>query len=307
MKEKILFLALCLFFISYQSFSQTHLPAAIDSKLNECFSKKLCPNDLNFKIMNEWFLPAEEGKTYGVFSFSFSKIEPKDKDKQENVLMPPPSYHFYLRILKQVENNLQIIQEYNSPVPEQEAQNAFFLFAFPLLPDKYIFEIALSTADFSQNSITIIHKDFPSLPQSNKITYSTPIFVREMRKLEQIDTIFTIWRNCFHYGAAEIYPYFENSFEASEKPTLLIMRIFGLQQDKESLAYKFEYTITIKKDDKDIIKFKPMTAPAPGIFQPLIFLKDNKEIDKGNYILDLKIKDLISGKETDTSINFSIK
>jgi len=305
MKEKILFLFLCLFLINYQSFSQTHLPAVIDSKLNECFSKKLCPNDLNFKIINEWFLPAEEGKTYGVFSFSFSKIEPKDKEKA--VLMLPPSYHFYLRILKKIENNLQIIQEYNSPLPVQDTLNDVFLFAFPLLPDKYIFEIALSTTDFSQNSIAIINKDFPSLSQSNRITYSTPIFVREMKKLEQVDTIFTIWKNCFHYAAAEIYPYFENSFAANEKPTLLIMRIFGLQQDKESLANKFEYTIVIKKDNKDIINFKPMTATAPGIFQPLIFLKDNKEIDKGDYILDLKIKDLISGKETGTEINFSIK
>lgn len=308
MKEKfLLFLILGLINISSISFSQTHLPAQIDAKLNDCYTKKICPNDLKFLLINEWFLPAEQSKTYGIFAFKFEKpLVKQKKEQEESSPVSELTYHVYLRIIKKAENSIEVIQEYNSQIPNIEAPSDFFTFAFPLNPDKYTIEIALSSNDFSQNSITIISKEFPALVSANKISFSTPIFVKEMKKLEQIDTIFTIWKNCFHYASAEIYPYIENKFSSSDKPTLLILRLFGMMQDKETQAFKYEYTIVIKKDDKEIIKFKPVASNAPGILQPLVFTKDNKEIDKGNYILILIIKDLVSEKEVSFPINFSI-
>ena len=147
--------------------------------------------------------------------------------------------------------------------------------------------------------------EFPSFEASDNIISSSPIFLKKIATLQRTDSVFTVWKDVFHLGIGEIYPYFENKFKVDEQPVLFI-QLFGLGLDKETSAFNIEYSFAIKKGDKEEVKFKAIQANSPGIVQPVIFRKDKKAIEPGDYLLEVSVEDKVSGKKIQKEIPFTI-
>jgi len=295
----------------------TRMPVQIASLMDRCYSARQCDNVHNLSMLKEWFFLAPQGMTYAVYAFKFNKIEPvkkvepenkteKQSNEQQAAATIPLSYHLYVRIYSKTAAPPQLPQERNAPVPVQDKANDVFTFAFPSMPDKYVLIVSLASMDFTQVSTLIYDTELPSFSIADKLLAPTALFLlNDIKKLEQADTVFTVWKNYFHYGPGEIVPYFENKFQSTEQP-ILFMQIIGVAVDKDTSANKIEYTLVIKKDDKEVVKFKPVESTLPVFYQPIKFIKEGKNLEKGDYIMVITIKDQVADKKYETSVNLSI-
>jgi hypothetical protein len=285
--------------------------AKLFAEMEKCYMTNECANSLEMTLVSKWYFPAEQGNSYGVFGFKFKRMVVKEEVAQggkvvNNVMSP---YKLYVRAYhegdKDKEGKAKFLG-FSAEIPEQEgATEEIYAFAFPAKVGNYRVIAAITDSNWTVSSVVSYDAEFPSFAVTDKIVSSSPIFLKKIFTLQATDSVFTVWKNLFHLGIGEIYPYFENRFKADEQPTLFI-QLFGLSLDAETSAYKIEYDFTIKKDGEEELKFKTMQATSPGIVQPLVFKKDGKGLAAGNYLLEVSIEDKVSGKKIQKEIPFAI-
>lgn len=286
------------------------------SAIEKCYSMNECGNELAIEIVSKWYFPAEQDNSYGVFGFKFNglsaKNEEEKKDKEKNVIKEiKPEYQLFIRAYSKEKHQDQAREKTNflgfsAKMPEKSEDNeTIYVFAFPAKAGIYKIIAAITDSNYSLASMTIYDAEFPSFVVSDNIISSSPIFLKKIATLQKTDSVFTVWKDVFHLGIGEIYPYFENKFKADEQPVLFI-QLFGLGLDKETSAYNIEYIFAIKKGDEEAVKFKAAQANSPGIVQPVIFRMNNKSLEPGDYLLEISVEDKVSGKKIQKEIPFTI-
>ncbi len=280
-------------------------------EMDKCYLKEECNNPLEINILNKWYFPAEQGNSYGVFGFKFNRVNKqegaKEKEAESAILVEYMLFvRAYLHEEKTTAEGKQNYLQFSAKVPPQSSSNNEILaYAFPAKAGKYKVVMAITDLSYTIKSLIAYELEFPSFVSPNKIISSSPIFLKKIVPLQQADSVFTIWKDVFHLGIGEIYPYFENRFKNDEQPTLF-MQLFGLALNEETSAYEIEYSLIIKRDGKEEMKFKSVQANAPGIVQPIILKKDGKGLETGDYLLEVSVEDKVSGKKLQKEIPFSI-
>lgn len=287
--------------------------AKVTAEIEQCYAIKECLNPMNITVSHAWYLQALQDQAYGVFTFQFTKMQvveqPEEKKKKkEDAEKRPLTYNLYLRAYpkaNQPKEGKPVFMGFKSAMPEQVTADDKFLFAFTAAGDSYLLVISIVASDYSQASTVLYEAEFPSLVVADKMSSSTPFFFQKIEKIEQVDTEFTVWRNSFHYGVGEIIPYFENKFKVEEQPNLFL-QLFGIAPDAATSAYNLECAFVIKQADKMVVRFKPMSINSPGVIQPVVFIKEGKPLDKGDYTLHVLIEDNVSENSMEATVDFTI-
>lgn len=189
--------------------------------------------------------------------------------------------------------------------PDEENTYSFGTI-FP--PGHYLLCAAAASLDLSQ--IGLIFQEFylPIPSDFKKELGLTPLFfVKSLKRMPSPDSAINLYKNVFHYAVLEVEPYFDHEFSLTEKLDIFYF-ILGMTPGEDG-KFKFEVRYTYKKGEEEVVKFEPKVenVPAPIVSVPLDLLFEGKKLERGEYILEISIKDQNGKKEGTGRIRFIIK
>jgi hypothetical protein len=280
------------------------IPDKVIKELEEGLSTLQSNGVFNLSFSNSFFFPAQMGKTFTsvIFKGELKKDleEIKEIKKEE---LQPPYYKFFMQVYRMNEKGKELYHEYFSPIPFDGEDAEFYSFGIPLEEGEYLFAIEVTRSDLSKFGTLFFKILVPSMFKK-ELDFSTPFFIKEIKELPEPETIFTVHRNSIAMGRASISPYLSAKFKVEENPTLFFYVIGA--QIRDDGTTNLELNITIKDEKKDVLKYTPVTLSYPVIAQPMVFKSQNFTLQKGNYTLEVKIKDKVANKEKTGNIPFEM-
>ena len=288
---------------------RSYIPEKISVEMEKALTAKSGNGVYSINIFRKADYFGQQGNVYEVVFFRMNLEEKKEAEKEkkeEAPLLGQAGHHLFLRIYKQEGGKVFPVKEYNAPVNVKGGPQDFYTFAFAMPPGKYVLVVAVVNSDYSTIGTGYFETELPVLrPGKKEMRYSTPIFIKEVKQLLQPEVHFTVVKNAFYFGQASIYPYPENVFKASEQPTLFF-QLYGIGMDPQTRSCNAEAKLEVKKNGKTYVKYKKVKLLRPGMFQPLIFKKKDKPFEEGDYELEIKIKDKLTGKKVNLTVPFKI-
>ncbi|MEW6455246.1 MAG: hypothetical protein AB1410_00845 [Acidobacteriota bacterium] len=306
-----------------------NLPPKVIKEVEEGLKTLQSNGVFNLEELNTFYFPAQMEKTYAVILFRAElikdaeeikkemekKFEEMKKEKgeeeaekkgeeQQKIIPAIPTYHFFLQIYRKSEDAMKLYLEYYSPMPFENQDPQYYSFGIPLDPGDYIFAWEVSRRDLTKYGTFFFKLDVPSMVFKN-LNFSPPFFLKDLKALPAVQTVFTVHKDNFVVSQASMYPYLTNQFRVEEMPTLFFY-ILGAGVDEISKAVNLEMHITIKKEDKEVLKYAAVSFTHPVVAQPVIFKTPQITLEKGNYILEAEIIDKIGNQKNKSHISFEI-
>jgi hypothetical protein len=194
-------------------------------------------------------------------------------------------------------------EEYNS-----EEENIYsFGTIFP--PGRYLLCAAVASLDLTKIGLTFQEFYLPVASNFRQYLDLTPLFfMKSVKNISTPDAFIKIYKNFFHYVTLEIEPFFNHEFSPSERLDILYYILGGTPSDEGK--YEFEINYTYRKGEEEVAKFKPQVLkgiPAPIVSLQLPLLIKEKEMETGDYVLEIRAKDNIGKKEGTGKIHFVVK
>jgi hypothetical protein len=217
----------------------------------------------------------------------------------------------YLRVVK----DGKILHRFKSPVPFEETKLEYFSFGLILESGKYDILININRYDDTQDGTLLIELDVPSITLRDLIApmkqmeHAAPGFYKKMRTANRVEKRFTVLRNKYQVGQQIFFPYTDKkySFKASETPLLTFFIKGAANLVNNQPQWNLFANIEIRKGKKKVLVFKTNPFQAPYFFQKLIFKKDKKPLEAGDYVLFIALLDNNKkGRKSKISIPFKI-
>ncbi len=287
---------------------QSYLPEKVAVEVEKAVKAKSGNGIYEISIFNKADYYGQQGNVFEVvfFKMSLEEEKPAEEQKKEAVLPGEMEHHLFLRIYKISDGKVEPAKEYNAPIPSKKEGVKFYTFAYVMPAGKYALVIAVTNSDFSKIGTAYYETELPVFtPKKDEILYSTPIFIKEIKQLLQPEVHFTVVPNAFYFGQASIYPYPEAVFKATDQP-ILFFQLYGIGVDPAKRTCNAEAEIVVKKGDKKYVKYKKIQLLRPGMYQPLLFKKKDKPFEEGEYVMEISIKDKMTGKKIVVKIPFKI-
>jgi hypothetical protein len=199
-----------------------------------------------------------------------------------------------------------------------------------MLPGKYVLAMAVASTDLQKVGVEYYEFVLPE-PGANQGTLETPdIFIaKEMKSLPEVEKPLIIHRGMFVYVIYQIEPYVDGIVPPGANIELLFP-IFGatakVAEPGQRPVYDIEVAYDVTKDDPSLAEdqklairwaiqkydFSLVSQPLP--LKQTVIIKDDKgerqeqrDLPAGKYILEIKIKDNVSGLTLDKSVPFEVK
>ncbi|TET74424.1 MAG: hypothetical protein E3J56_02420 [Candidatus Aminicenantes bacterium] len=220
-----------------------------------------------------------------------------------------------VEVFKEVYIPLDLQAESTSYNPEKEE---VYSTAYPLPPGNYLMAMAITSIDL--HKIGTLYYEF-SLPDMKSFTENldtTPIFfAQEIKRMASPELTAEVHKDFFTFSVLQVEPKIENIFSPGENLDIFYF-IFGAQPNEEG-NYDIEVNYEVLKEEESVIRFESQTYNFPFISQLLpmkraVTMKskdeekqEKKDLEPGIYTFSLKIKDNVTGKTLDKSIDFEIK
>ena len=265
--------------------------------------------------------------------------EPAEEKKEEEKAQPPAtetpallqtSGHVFIQfnrmekgavkeVAKEVYIPLNLQTDGESYDPEKEE---LYSTGYPLPPGDYLLSMAITSLDLEK--IGTQYFEF-SLSDSLSFTEelgTTPIFsVKKIDKMEAAETKAEIHRGFFTYSFLQITPCIDNVFSVGENLDIFFY-VFGAQPNEQG-KFAIEISYEVLKGEERIIRYAKAQYDAPIVSQPLPIKqtvvittekegqkteeKEQRDVDPGQYTLNLDIKDNVTGKSVVKSFTFEVK
>jgi hypothetical protein len=265
--------------------------------------------------------------------------EPTEEKKEEEKAQPPATEtpalmqtngHVFIQfnrmekgavkeVAKEVYIPLNLQTEGESYDPEKEE---FYSTGYPLPPGDYLLSMAIASLDL--NKIGTQYFEF-SLPDSSLFTEelgTTPIFsVEKIEKMEAAETKAEIHKGFFTYSFLQITPNIESVFSVGENLDIFFY-VFGVRPNEQG-KFDIEVSYEVLKGEERIIRYAKAQYDTPIVSQPLPIKqtviitkeeggqkteeKEQRDVDPGQYILNIEIKDNVTGKSVVKSYTFEVK
>lgn len=226
------------------------------------------------------------------------KEEDKKKYEPAALVVPETFHDLYMRVLK----DGVIIQEYRSHIPVDGEAAAYYSFGTILAPGEYDVLLNINRVDNSKDGTQIIKLRVPELtllditkPRTD-IQISTPVFYKEVKQLLQPETRFTVVKNKYENGPAQLdfFPYTSLTFKNSDKPTLTFF-ILGAVTAQSAEPWNISAGIEIRSGKERVAKFEELKLSNPYFYQPIEFIKKDNDktspLPTGDYTLAMELKD----------------
>ncbi|MFH2043238.1 MAG: hypothetical protein ABIJ35_12035 [Acidobacteriota bacterium] len=201
----------------------------------------------------------------------------------------------------------------------------FYSMGYPLPPGEYRLAFALCTPNLEKIGAQFFDFTIPDPMSFTKELDTTPIFfAKNIKRIAQPETTVEMHRGNFVYSVLEIEPNLNNLFAPTDTLDIFFY-IFGTRPTPEG-KYDIEVSYEVNQDDKVIIRYEAQKyLRGPIVSQPLplkvtkkVITKDEKgeivseelkqsDIEPGEYILKMTIKDHISGNSTEKTVEFTVK
>ena len=136
--------------------------------------------------------------------------------------------------------------------------------------------------------------------------------------MEIAETRAEIHQNFFTYSVLQITPHLENVFSVGENLDIFFF-VFGAQPNEQG-KFGIEISYEVSKGEERIIRYAQAQYENPLISQPLplkqtVVIKTEKEgekkeqrdIEPGQYTLNIEVKDNVTGKSVVKSFDFEVK
>ena len=172
---------------------------------------------------------------------------------------------------------------------------------FPLLPGSY--DLYLGVLDKGGNQLTTLARELevPDFHRGDKLFISSVMFARNMNRLDAVHpALEKVTRNII-MGMMEIEVSPENIFHQSDEPTLFFY-IAGASLNPETKKPDIQIEYGLTKGEEFIGKYPPQKYDIQAIAQPFPLAK----FPPDDYIMEIKISDLVSGQEIVTSVKFKV-
>jgi hypothetical protein len=193
---------------------------------------------------------------------------------------------------------------------------------YPLPPGKYLLSMAITSFELEKIGTQYFEFSLPDPATFTETLETTPIFfAKELNRMSSAEMKVEIHKGYFTYAVLQITPNLENVFTVGDNLDIFFF-IFGAQPN-EAGAFDIEASYTVKKEDQDIIKFAGTKYDAPIVSQPLPLKKtviiqtqegdqvsekkETKDLDPGEYTLNIDLKCNVSGKTATKSIDFTVE
>lgn len=241
---------------------------------------------------------AAEIKKLEEINKKIKKEEDKKKWEPPALTYPETFHNLYMRVI----NGSLVVQEYRSPVPTDGAVTAYYSFGTILVPGEYDVLLNISRVDNTRDGTQIIKLQVPELTLADitkprkDLQISTPVFYWEVKQLLQPETRFTVLKNKYENGPAQLdfFPCASHTFKNSDKPTLAFFVMGGVAVQSAE-PWNISADIEIRSGKTRVAKFEALKLSNPYFYQPIEFVK--KENDKtsplpvGDYMLAVELKD----------------
>lgn len=227
------------------------------------------------------------------------KEEDKKKWEPPALTYPQAFHNLYMRVLK----GSLVVQQYRSQVPVDGETAMYYSFGTILAPGEYDVLLNINRVDNSKDGTQIIKLQVPELtllditkPRKD-LQISTPVFYASpYSQLLQPETRFTVVKNKYQNGPAQLdfYPC-ANTFKTSDKPELAFFILGAVQ------PWNITASIEIRSGKEGVAKFEELTLSGPYFYQPIEFIKKDKDVANplpvGDYTLAVELKDKNQGDQ----------
>ena len=189
-----------------------------------------------------------------------------------------------------------------------------------LNPGKYLLSVAIASSKLEKIGTKYFEFTIPSMDLSAaEITTSPVIFTKNIERIAEMERVVRLHQGYFTYGLLKVEPNVTQTFAPGE-PLDVFFFIYGVgQNDTGQFSIEINYNVVKKGDDKPIAA-PPVTYQTPFVSQPLPMKRtivttneageeksEVKDLEIGEYTLSIDIKDNVSGKTHQTSLDFIVK
>lgn len=193
---------------------------------------------------------------------------------------------------------------------------------YPLLPGNYILGMAIASWDLKVIGTQYMEFSLPNPADFQDKMDTTPIFfVKDLQRMSQPEMKVQIHRDFFTYSVLQITPSLDNLFKVGQNLDIFFF-VYGTQQNAEG-NWEIEASYQVIKEGEPVIKFAGTKYNNPIISQPLPLkktviiqqqegektteTKEIKDLEAGQYTLQIELKCLITGNTTTKTVDFTIE
>jgi hypothetical protein len=220
-----------------------------------------------------------------------------------------------VEVFKEVYIPLDLQAESTSYDPEKEE---VYSTGYPLPPGDYMMAMAVTSIDLMKIGTLYYEFSLPDVRSFTENLETTPIFfAREIKRMTSPELTAEVHKDFFTFSVLQIEPKIENVFSTGEGLDIFYF-IFGTQPNEDG-NYNIEASYEVLKEEEPVIRFQSQPYNFPLVSQVLpmkttVIIKsedeekrEQRDLEPGVYTFSLKIKDNVTGKTLDKSINFEIK
>jgi hypothetical protein len=220
-----------------------------------------------------------------------------------------------------------LVREVYVPVALQEDpatynpdQEQWYSTGYPLAPGKYILSMALTSIDLKKIGVAYYEFTVFDRAENEKELEMSPVVLVADNKFEIMDapeTVVTVHKGCFTYSKVRIVPKLENTIVPGENLQLFYF-VFGTASNDQQKS-DLEFTYSVDQDGKPAIRWSPQNSDVAIVFQDLpmkqtVLVKNGKEerreqrdLPAGKYVLNIQVKDKVTGNLGEKNIEFEVK
>ncbi len=322
---------------------KVYIPREVKSELDAGIEAREGRQDIPFTVFKHLYLPAQDN-IHNIFLFKVINkdlefkpltVSPRtDEEKGEEQVEEPEtpeayraSFNIFLEFLHLKNNQpAEVAREVYIPAtieiegPEYDPEKyEFYSTGYPLPPGNYLMAMAITSLDLERIGTFYLEFTNPDVRSFTDKLDTTPIFcVEDIEQMPSTEIRTEVHRGYFTYSILRIFPNFENVFAPGEKLDVFFF-IYGTVPGADQ-RFHIEISYEVKKNDELTIRYEPQAYDTPLISQPLPMKqtmlitsetgeerRETRDLEPGNYILVIDIKDKISGNSATKHLEFEVK
>jgi hypothetical protein len=322
-----------------------YIPKPVKTVIQEGIETRETRQDFPFALLHHFYFPAQQN-IHNVFIFQvknsdlgFVPADAPDKSqiKKEEAVTDQESpaaqtaelkaeCHIFLQfnglengvpadLVKEVYIPFNLEAEEASYDPEREE---IYSTGYPLEPGDYLLSMAIASKNLERIGTTYLELSLPSPFGAAEELKTTPLFfVKNLTQVPNPETRAMAHKGFFAYSILQIEPNLERVFFPTDNLDIFFF-IIGAQPNDQN-QYDIEISYEILQGEEPFVRYQPTKYNSPLISQPLplkrtVLIKsaqeekrESKNLEPGTYTLSISIKDEISGKILQKTMDFEVK
>jgi hypothetical protein len=319
---------------------QIFIPEEIKAELTQGMEHMTPRLDIPFEIFEHLYLPARQN-LHSIFLFkakngdlgfmppappATEETEAEDEAQETGVVTTELNAFLWFQKTdgdydKEVYIPIRLQEDNAEYDPEEESM---YSTGYPLPPGKYMLAMAITSQDMQKIGTQYFEFELPAMSDYTDSLGTTPIFfAREIQQMAAPERTTEVHEGFFTYSILKIDPVLKNVFTAQGSLDVFFY-IFGAQPDPETNKFNLTVNYQLMEEDDVIVRYAETAYDAPIISQPLPLKrtvliqkkkgeevveekKETRDVEPGEYIFVIDIKDNISGKTLEKKIPITVQ